>query len=226
MQNLLTGLHHFRSGVFENQKELYTQLVQGQNPSVLFICCSDSRVVPALMMQAGPGELFELRNAGNIVPAYGASNGGESATIEFAVAGLGVRDIIVCGHTHCGAMKGLLKPETTNSMPLVKSWLNHAETTRRIMVENYPALPDDQRLNIAVQENVLVQIENLQTHPSVAVKLQRGEIGLHAWVYKLESGDVFAYDQAEGHFCPLVTATPTDSNPLSNNARIAGARPA
>ena len=129
MDGILQGLHHFRSGVFENQKELFTQLVKGQNPLVLFISCSDSRVMPALMTQSGPGELFELRNAGNMVPPHGASNGGEAATIEFAVKGLGVRDIVVCGHTHCGAMKGLLDPAATASMPLVRSWLGHAENS-------------------------------------------------------------------------------------------------
>lgn len=215
MDGILKGLHHFRSGVFENQKELYTKLVEGQSPSVLFISCSDSRVMPAMMTQSGPGELFELRNAGNLVPPHGASNGGEAATIEFAVKGLGVRDIVVCGHTHCGAMKGLLDPAAAEGMPIVKSWLGHAETTRRIMVENYPHLDKAHRLNVAVQENVLVQIENLQTHPSVAVKLQRGEIALHAWVYKLESGEVFAYDQSVGHFQPLMGPKPTGNNPLA-----------
>jgi carbonic anhydrase len=174
--------------------------------------------VPALITQAGPGEMFELRNAGNIVPPFGASNGGEAAAIEFAVAGLGVRDVVICGHSHCGAMQGLLDPKSTDKMPVVKAWLNHAETTRRIMAENYGELPPDHRLNIAVQENVLVQIENLQTHPSVAVKLQRGELNLHAWVYKLETGEVFSFDQEAGQFLPLVTSKPTGSNP-SGSAR-------
>lgn len=213
MDNLLQGLHRFRRGVFENQKELFSKLVEGQSPLVLFISCSDSRVMPALMTQSGPGELFELRNAGNMVPAFGASNGGEAATLEFAVKGLGVRDIVVCGHTFCGAMKALIDPAQADGMPIVKSWLNHAETTRRIMTENYPHLAPEHRVNVAVQENVLVQIENLQTHPCVAVKLQRGEIALHGWVYKLESGEVFAYDQVEGRFLPLVGAVPLGSNP-------------
>lgn len=221
MDHIVKGLHHFRNGIFEHQRDLFEKLVHGQNPLTLFISCSDSRVMPALMTQSGPGDLFELRNAGNIVPPFGASNGGESATIEFAIAGLNVRDIVVCGHTHCGAMKALLDPKSADSMPLVKSWLNHAETTRRIMAENYPNLAAEHRLNVAVQENVLVQIENLQTHPAVAVKLQRNEISLHAWVYKLESGEVFAYDQGEGHFVPLVAATPTGSNPLATSGRLA-----
>lgn len=203
MKDLLRGLHNFRSGHFARDRELFSRLAKAQHPQVLFISCSDSRVVPALMTQSNPGDLFELRNAGNLVPPYGASNGGEAATIEFAVAGLGVKDIIICGHTHCGAMKALLDPAQAESMPLVQSWLKHAETTRRIMAENYADLSPEHRVNVAVQEHVLIQVENIQTHPSVAAKLQRGEIAVHAWVYKLETGEVFAYSQDEGRFTPL-----------------------
>jgi carbonic anhydrase len=220
MKNLLQGLHHFRSGMFVKERELFTKLVEGQNPSTLFISCSDSRVMPALITQAGPGDLFELRNAGNMVPPFGASNGGESATIEFAVAGLGVKDIVICGHTHCGALKGLLNMTNCESMPLVRQWLQHAETTRRIMDENYSNLPPEHRLNVAVQEHVLVQVENIQTHPAVAVKLQRGEIHIHAWVYKLESGDVFSYSPEAGRFVPLtLEATPTTNTAQERMAR-------
>jgi carbonic anhydrase len=215
VKSIVQGLHQFRNGVFE--ANLLHKLVAGQNPGALFISCSDSRVVPALITQAGPGELFELRNAGNIVPPYGASTGGEAAAIEFAVAGLGVRDVIVCGHTHCGAMKGLLDPKSTEKLPVVRAWLNHAETTRRIMCENYGDLPPEHRLNVAVQENVLVQVENLQTHPCVAVKLQRGELNLHAWVYKLETGEVFSFEQETGKFASLVAPKPTGSNPSASS---------
>ena len=110
MQKLIQGLHRFQRDLFGSQRELFERLAQGQHPEVLFITCSDSRINPNLLTQTQPGELFILRNAGNIVPPYGAVQGGEAATIEFAVAGLGVKDIIVCGHSHCGAMKGLLAP--------------------------------------------------------------------------------------------------------------------
>jgi carbonic anhydrase len=212
--------------MFVKERELFAKLVEGQNPGALFISCSDSRVVPALFTQSGPGELFELRNAGNLVPPFGASNGGESATIEFAVAGLGVKDIVICGHTHCGAMKALLNPASMDTMPLVRQWLQHAETTRRIMDENYGNLPLEHRLNVAVQEHVLVQVENIQTHPAVAVKLQRGEIHVHAWVYKLETGEVFSYSPDAGRFIPLSTE---DATPMPNpgSERFAnGAAPA
>lgn len=208
MQKLVEGIHHFQSQIFRTQRKRFQQLAKGQKPIALFITCSDSRINPNLITQTEPGELFILRNAGNLVPPYGATNGGEGATIEFAVAALEVRDIIVCGHSHCGAMKGLLYPDRLERLPAVAAWLKQAETTRRLVLENYGKLEDTKRLNVAVQENVLVQIENLRTHPSVASGMARGEIGLHGWVYKLETGDVFAYDHAAGQFLPLRDRTP------------------
>jgi carbonic anhydrase len=147
--------------------------------------------------------LFILRNAGNIVPSHGAANGGEGATIEFAVAGLGVKDIIICGHSHCGAMKGLLQPEMVASLPALSSWLSHAETTRKIVKDNYGHLEGDRLVTATVEENVLVQLENLRTLPSVASRLVKGDLHLHGWVYKIETGEVFAYDYASGQFVPL-----------------------
>jgi carbonic anhydrase len=144
-----------------------------------------------------------LRNAGNIVPPHGAANGGEAATIEFAVAGLGVKDIIICGHSHCGAMKGLLDPEQVASLPAVSSWLSHAESTRRIVQQNYRHLDGDRLVTATVEENVLVQLENLRTLPAVAARLVAGNLHLHGWVYKIETGEVFAFDPEQGQFVPL-----------------------
>ena len=208
MEHLLSGMHQFQSQVFQREREFFDKLVAGQSPSALFVTCSDSRVDPNLITQSGPGELFVLRNAGNIVPAYGASNGGEAATIEYAVAALNVRDVVVCGHSRCGAVQALLQPETTVALPLVNRWLRHAETTRRIIAENYSHATGDALVEIAVQEHVLVQIENIQTHPAVAVKLQRGELTLHAWVYHLETGEVLAYSHQDGRFEPLNSGDP------------------
>ena len=212
MEHLLSGVHQFHSQVFQRERDFFDKLVVGQSPSALFVTCSDSRVDPNLITQSGPGELFVLRNAGNIVPPYGASNGGESATIEYAVAALGVRDIVICGHSRCGAISALLNPEKAHSMPLVTQWLNHAETTRRIVSENYSHASGDDLLEIAVQEHVLVQIENIQTHPAVAVKLQRGEVTLHAWVYHLETGEILAYSSEDRCFEPLITIDPSPAS--------------
>ena len=203
MQKLIEGIHQFRKENFRPLQGLFEQLSKGQNPDTLFITCSDSRIDPNLLTQSKPGDLFILRNAGNIVPPHGAANGGEGATIEFAVAALDVKDIIICGHSHCGAMKGLLQPETVATLPTVASWLQHAETTRRIVQDNYSHLEGDRLLTAAIEENVLVQLENLRTLPAVATRLVRGDLHLHGWVYKIETGEVFAYDLASAQFVPL-----------------------
>ncbi len=200
MQKLVQGIHQFQQQSFVPLQGLFEQLAKGQNPETLFITCSDSRIDPNLLTCSRPGDLFILRNAGNIVPAHGARAGGEAATIEFAVAGLGVKDIIICGHSHCGAMVGVLDPESVAAMPAVASWLEHAETTRRIIRENYNHLEGSQLLTATVEENVLVQLENLRTLPAVASRLARGDLRLHGWVYKLETGEVFAYDLTTGQF--------------------------
>src|SRR5688500_16986126 len=161
MQHLIHGIHQFQTEDFGPLQGLFEGLAEGQNPETLFITCSDSRIDPNLLTRSKPGDLFILRNAGNIVPPHGAANGGEGATIEFAVAGLGVKDVIVCGHSHCGAMKALLNPDEVASLPAVSSWLTHAETTRRIVRENYNDLDKDRLVTATVEENVLVQIENL-----------------------------------------------------------------
>jgi carbonic anhydrase len=204
MQKLVEGVHSFQRGIFGVQRDFFEQLALGQNPIALFITCSDSRISPNLLTQTDPGDLFILRNAGNIVPAYSATpSGGEAATIEFAIAALGVRDVILCGHSHCGAMKGLLDPETLEELPTVRDWLGHAEATRRIMREKYQHLKGERLLTATVEENVLVQLENLRTHPAVAVGIAQQKLNLHGWVYKIETGEVFAFDPQEGQFLPL-----------------------
>ncbi len=200
MQKLIQGIHQFQEENFRPLQGLFEQLATGQTPETLFITCSDSRIDPNLLTRSRPGDLFILRNAGNIVPPHGAANGGEAATIEFAVAGLGVKDVIICGHSHCGAMKGLMQPEQVASLPAVAAWLGHAETTRRIVKDNYAHLDGDRLVTATVEENVLVQLENLRTLPAVASRLVRGDLRLHGWVYKLETGEVFAYDPTVGQF--------------------------
>lgn len=205
MQKLVDGIHHFQANAFSSEPEFFARLANGQSPETLFITCSDSRINPNLLTNTRPGELFILRNAGNIVPPYGAANGGEGATVEYAVAALGVKDIIVCGHSHCGAMAGLLQPEGLADLPAVRGWLGHAETTRRIMRENYTHLEGQPLVTATVQENVLAQLENLRTHPSVAARLARGALHLHGWVYKIETGEVFSYDAVTRQFATLST---------------------
>ena len=205
MQRLVKGVHEFQRNIFPEKEELFAQLSKGQNPQTLFITCSDSRVVPSIITKSEPGDLFELQNAGNIIPAFGAGGIGEAATIEYAVSGLKVTDIVICGHSQCGAMTGLLQPEKVADLPAVGGWLKHAEATRRIIGENYKHLDSDfgKKLTACVEENVLVQLEHLKTHPAVAVALSKKALKLHGWVYKIETGAVFAYDPDEGQFLPL-----------------------
>ena len=207
MQKLIDGLHHFQRSLFTPQRDLFERLAHGQAPETLFITCSDSRINPNLITHTQPGDLFILRNTGNIVPPHGASDGGEAATIEFAVAGLGVKDIIVCGHSHCGAMTGLLDDALVADMPAVRHWLTHAESTRRSMRENYAELEGAALTSACVQENVLSQIENLRTHPAVAARIARGQLNLHGWVYKIETGEVYSYDPAKAQFLKLTEAS-------------------
>lgn len=204
MEKLVRGIHAFQSEVFRSHQELFERISQHQAPDVLFITCSDSRVVPNLITQTHPGELFIIRNAGNIVPPFGpGTTGGEVATIEYAVDALGVKDIVVCGHSQCGAMTALLQPESLAELPHVASWLKNSEATRRIIRANYAHLSGDALNTATVEENVLVQLEHLRTHPAVAARLSGGKLRLHGWVYKLETGRVFAYDAQQGQFSPI-----------------------
>ncbi len=202
MKNLIDGVQQFRNQVFAGQRELFERLGSGQKPQALFITCSDSRINPNLLTQTHPGDLFILRNAGNIVPPHGSGEG-EAATIEFAVAGLGVQDIVVCGHSHCGAMHALLEPAKVADLPAVSHWLRHAEATKRIVQEVYRDRAVEDLLSVTIQENVLAQISNLRTHPVVAARVAAGKLRLHAWVYKLTTGEVFSYDPRSGQFGPL-----------------------
>lgn len=206
MQTLLQGIHHFQASVFSSHEALFRRLARGQNPEALFITCSDSRINLNLLTQTDRGDLFILRNAGNLIPAYQAG-GGERATIEFALVALNVRDIIVCGHSHCDAMKALLEPQKLDGLPAMADWLAHAEPTRLLMLDKYPRLEAEALLSATIEENVLVQLENLRTHPAVADGIAAGDLKLHGWVYQIETGRVLAYDAPYGQFVPLPQAT-------------------
>jgi carbonic anhydrase len=227
MEKLVKGVHQFQSQIFRPHQDFFARLTRGQNPQALFITCSDSRVVPDLITQADPGDLFVLRNAGNLVPPHGSGSGAEASAIEYAVKGLGVRDVVVCGHTGCGAMKGLLNPDDLAALPRVRDWLTHASAAKDLVDVAYPTLTGDARWKVLVEENVLTQIVNLRTHPVVAEALDSGVLKLHAWVYKIETGDVFSYDPVSGQYLPLVSAagaalpSPFRSGPRSRAADLA-----
>lgn len=203
MNRLIRGVHRFYRDVYIPRQDVYKRSLERQAPEALFVTCSDSRLDPQAHVQAGPGELFVLRNAGNLIPPYGTGGGGESATIEYAVAGLGIRNIIVCGHTHCGAMKALFDLDGHAHLPETASWLRHAEVTRQILAGRYKNLPFAEQWAMAVEQNVLSQLDHLRTHPVVAAGLAHDDLRIYGWVSDLERGTIRSYDPSLGRFVNL-----------------------
>ncbi|MFD8396208.1 carbonic anhydrase [Streptomyces sp. NPDC059680] len=171
--------------IFGQRPEEFTKLAEGQSPQVLFITCSDSRVVPALITGARPGELFELRTAGNIVPPHTSQHPtSEAATIEYAVEVLGVRDIVVCGHSHCGAVGALVRGDDLDAVPAVRDWLAHAADEPEV------SDPDDLTVADAVQNHALTQLLRLRSYPCVEERLMTRQLRLHCWYYEVHTGAV------------------------------------
>jgi len=196
-------VHRFRTQIFPEKRQLFQTLAKGQRPSALMVSCADSRVDMSMVTQCEPGHLFFFRNAGNIVPPYGVVLGAASATIEYAMEALEIPNIIVCGHSDCGAMRGVLNIQSVESrMPTVAQWLKFADTPRQIVLRDRETDPQA-RLDRLIKLNVLSQIEHLKTHPSVAVRVANGEVKLHGWVYDIEHGSVDAYDHATGTFAAV-----------------------
>jgi carbonic anhydrase len=206
MRRIVEGLHRFQTAVFPTKRDLFRKLADSQAPRALFITCGDSRIVPDLITQTNPGELFICRNAGNIIPPFGEVAGGVSATIEYAVVALQIPNIIVCGHSDCGAMKGVLHPDTTRAMPLVAHWLQHAEPARCVVEALHRERSEEDKLEILTQENVLAQLQNLMTHPSVAARLARGTLDVYGWHYDISTGEVLSFDAERNRFVRLEPA--------------------
>ena len=200
-QRLIEGLRRFNSEHFPRFREHYERLVaEGQKPTTLFIGCSDSRLVPALLTDASPGELFVVRNVGNFVPPFESDDGfhGTSAAIEFATIVLRVTDIVVCGHSHCGAIAALYSPPNALT-PHVTKWL---QLGRDAMLEGNV---DDDLLRRTEQRSIALQIERLLTFPIVRERVDRGEVSLHGWYYVIEEGRVDILDIESGTFKPDVS---------------------
>jgi carbonic anhydrase len=203
MQKLVKGIHSFQRGFFAKNRKLFQKLAtEGQNPETLFITCSDARVVPNLITGAAPGELFIVRNVGNVVPGL-ALPGGTAAAIEYATEILGVKDIIVCGHTQCGAIDAVLNPEKMDALPMVKRWLAETSKVREVVLGRYKDLGPRERATVAVEENVLAQLEHLREYPSVASRLEAGTLQLSGWVFDIATGKVFDFDPDLMEFVPL-----------------------
>jgi len=203
MEQIFTGILRFQQDVFPKRKELFERLASGQHPQAMFIACADSRVDPNLITQADPGELFICRNAGNIVPSHSTHTGGMTASIEFAVGALQVPNIVVCGHTDCGAMKGAMNPEGLEELPHVCAWLGHSRAAVKVVEELHGHEDRHTQLRRLIEQNILLQMQHLRTHPYVAVALASGKLKLHGWLFEIETGQVLAYDEAKKAFEPI-----------------------
>lgn len=204
MNELIGRVFGFEKTIFPGSGELFAKLSsQGQAPKALMISCADSRVVPEQILQAAPGELFVCRNAGNIVPPFATMNGGVSSTVEYAVAALQVRDIIVCGHSDCGAMKALNDPALVEGMPNVAAWLRHGAAAAHVVSSCCPDISGPERVRALSLENIVAQIAHLRTHPSVAAAIARGEMALHGWFVDINAGQVLGLDGQTGKFVPM-----------------------
>jgi carbonic anhydrase len=204
---LIEGYSRFRHKIFPQHSQLFEKLAAGQKPQALFIACSDSRVMPEMVMQCDPGDLFPCRNAGNLVPPPTETTSGVAATIEYAIRVLNVPDAIICGHSDCGAMKGILHNENLDKLPMVKSWLQHAGPSSRWLrgaMEDAASWSFEQKLKMLTEANVIMQMQNLQAHPAVAEAVKNGHLKVHGWMYDIGSGAIRSFDPEAGIFHPLI----------------------
>jgi carbonic anhydrase len=224
VDSILRGLKRFHKKVFPKHRELFRKLELQQRPTALFITCADSRIDPCLLTQTKPGELFLCRVIGNIVPRYPESIGGVSATIEYAVGVLGVPDVIVCGHTDCGVMKGVLNPDALKPLANVSAWLSHAQPAREALAESAGNLSEPEFLLALTERNVVEQLKNLHTHPAVAARLAQGNLKLHGWVYHIGKGIVTTYSSRGKKFIRVRTIRTRKAKPRKGDLRTGDKR--
>jgi carbonic anhydrase len=205
LERLKAGIRRFQTGIYPEMAEMYQKAVsEPQEPHTFFVACADSRIDPELITQSKPGELFVLRNIGNLIPAYGEMMGGVSAVVEYAVSLLKVKHIVVCGHADCGAMKGLLAPDSVTTMPAVQNWLKNAAAAMGVaeaLGEEHEDRPTLMRR--VTEQNVLLQIQHLRTHPSVAAAMAREELTISGWVYEIGTAEVRIWDEGAKGFVPV-----------------------
>jgi carbonic anhydrase len=208
MRNLIAGIHRFHDRYWSANRELYQRLAEhGQFPEALFITCCDSRVDPLTITHGKPGDLFIVRNIGNFVPPYSEDHpdgSGVAAAVEYAVIQLGVNDIIVCGHSDCGALKALYNDRSTLAgSPHIARWLAHGDRTMAVVAANYPDRSPEERYEVTAGENVLLQVENLWTYPVVQKAAGEGRLHIHAWYFEIGTGTVFRYSPEREQYDPI-----------------------
>ena len=193
LDSIYDGVRRFRDSAYPDRRDEFEALRAGQSPKLLLVTCADSRIDPALLTQTDPGEVFVVRNAGNLVPPASAPTGGEIATIEYGIKALGIEEIAVCGHSHCGAMGALRDPASAEGLETVPAWLEYA----RGALDREATVGDgsDALMNTA-GANVLAQLDNLRSHGFVADALERGALHLHAWIYDFVAGELYVGDES------------------------------
>jgi carbonic anhydrase len=213
LQRLIDGVQRFQSEVFPQHADMFALAAsEKQSPHTLFITCADSRIDPIAITNSSTGEIFVARNIGNMVPAYGEMLGGVSAVIEFAVTSLGVRHVVICGHSHCGAMQGLLDPASVATMPTVESWLHNAHAALAVAESMHQQTskthPTDDLIDILTEQNVLLQMQHLKTHPSVAGAIAKRHLTISGWIYSIGTGEVRIASDGETCFTPIGVGSP------------------
>lgn len=216
LEQLKQGVRRFCTEVYPERAEQFAQAgSEPQRPHTLFIACADSRVDPNLITSTTTGEVFVTRNIGNLVPAYGEMLGGVSAVVEFAVAGLKVQHVVICGHSDCGAMKALLNPGSTENLPSVTNWLKNAHAALSVaqtVQERHAEHGDDKPLlEVLTEQNVLLQMQHLKTHPSVAGAMALGELTISGWIYDIGTGQVRVAEDGDRGFTLIGPVAATEA---------------
>jgi carbonic anhydrase len=206
MEKLIEGHKSFLAEAFPARRDKFHLLAEGQAPETLFITCADSRIVPDLILQTQPGDLFICRNVGNVIPRAGEPAGGVSATIEYAVQVLRVRHLIVCGHSDCGVIRALMAPQALNGLPSVHDWLQHVEPAWNYLDEVERNAGELTRHTALTHANVLVQIDNLRTHEYIRQAVAENRLHIYGWYYDILTGRIEQYEEVQGKFVPLVEA--------------------
>lgn len=204
MDRLLEGYARFRREAFPARKDHFHLLAESQSPETLFITCSDSRVVPDLILQSEPGELFISRQIGNVVPPAGSAATGVTSTVEYAVRVLGVKDLIICGHSDCGAIKAVIKKKKLAGLPLASEWLKHVESAWKYRDPSESLGDEQSQLKSLIHANVIAQLHNVRTHTAVAAAIAARTLEVHGWYYDILTGDIEKYDQHQRRFVPLL----------------------
>jgi carbonic anhydrase len=211
LSKIVSGVAKFQNEIFPGQRQLFQDLKHRQDPIAMFFTCADSRILPNLLLQTGPGEIFTERTPGNIVPKYSDHVGGVTASMEYAMLVLHVPLIIICGHTDCGVVKTLAEPEKATGMPALQSWMRHSFDSRDRLLREHPNASLDEKIQFLTEYNVLTQLANLKTHPAVETRLASGELQIQGWIYDIADGSVRVADSDSGEFRELETSSPPDA---------------